>query len=138
MLNNIKLIVCCDTNYGIGYENTLPWNIPEDMKLFRTKTIGNKNNCVIMGKKTYESIPKKYFPLSSRYNCIVSSSLTKIHYPNTCICQNKKELLQFIQYVLENRHCLQNLSAGRSGGPVKSHRVWQSEPPPMPQERQDE
>jgi dihydrofolate reductase len=97
MLHNIKLIVCCDSNYGIGYENTLPWNVPKDMKLFRKKTIGNKNNCVIMGKNTYESIPKKYFPFSSRYNCILSSSLTEVHFPNTCICQNKDELFQFIE-----------------------------------------
>ena len=65
MLNNIKLIVCCDSNYGIGYENTLPWNVPEDMKIFREKTIGNKSNCVIMGKKTYQSIPKNFCYMQS-------------------------------------------------------------------------
>lgn len=97
MLNNIKLIVCCDSNYGIGYENTLPWNVPEDMKIFREKTIGNKSNCVIMGKKTYQSIPKNFFPLSNRYNCIVSSSLTELNYPNTYICRNNKEINQFIE-----------------------------------------
>ena len=58
----VKLIVCCDKNYGIGYNNKLPWYIPEDMKIFRDKTIGNKNNCVIMGRKSANSIPSKYFP----------------------------------------------------------------------------
>ena len=40
-MTNVKLIVCCDSNYGIGKNNQLPWSIPEEMKLFKEKTIGN-------------------------------------------------------------------------------------------------
>ena len=47
-IKSIKLIVCCDVNYGIGKNNRLPWNIPEEMAHFRRKTIGTHNNCVIM------------------------------------------------------------------------------------------
>ena len=42
------------------------------MKLFKDKTIGNKNNCVIMGKNTFMSIPEKYRPLSQRHNVILT------------------------------------------------------------------
>lgn len=90
----VKLIVCCDKNYGIGYNNKLPWYIPEDMKIFRDKTIGNKNNCVIMGRKSANSIPSKYFPLKDRYNCVLSRSLTSQE--NVRIIKNEDEMLEFI------------------------------------------
>ena len=68
----LKIILCCDNKYGIGKLNKLPWNIQNEMKLFKDKTIGNKNNCVIMGKNTYLSIPSKYRPLKNRINCIIT------------------------------------------------------------------
>jgi dihydrofolate reductase len=52
----INLIVCMDKNGTIGKGNSLPWSIPEDMKYFRKTTL---NHCVVMGRNTYESIPKK-------------------------------------------------------------------------------
>ena len=66
------MIVCCDEKNGIGKENTLPWNIPSEMKLFKEKTIGNGSNCVVMGKNTFLSIPKKYRPLKQRHNVIIT------------------------------------------------------------------
>jgi dihydrofolate reductase len=98
MFNDVKLIVCCDASYGIGYQNVLPWNIPEEMKLFRKKTVANSNNCVIMGKNTFHSIPKKYFPLASRVNCIITTSEpdTK-ETKNTYICRNMDEVFKFIE-----------------------------------------
>jgi thymidylate synthase len=51
----INLIVAISKNYGIGYRNNIPWNIPEDLKIFRRKT----SNCVmICGRKTLASLPK--------------------------------------------------------------------------------
>tara|TARA_Y100000816_G_C26078082_1_gene567780 strand:- start:46 stop:573 length:528 start_codon:yes stop_codon:yes gene_type:complete len=66
------MIVCCDNCYGIGKNNTLPWNIPCEMKHFKDKTIGLKNNCVIMGKNTFLSIPSKYAPLIHRHNVVIT------------------------------------------------------------------
>ena len=94
-MKNIKLIVCCDSKGGIGFQNRIPWNIPEDMKIFKKKTIGNRNNCVIMGKNTCLSIPKKYFPLNERDNCILSS--TYIEDKDTIVHRNKENLLKWIQ-----------------------------------------
>ena len=98
MIHNVKLIVCCDANYGIGYQNNLPWKIPEEMKLFQSKTIGNHNNCVIMGRQTYESIPTKYSPLKHRHNCVLSSRLnTSPQSNNVSIFSNPDSLIQWIK-----------------------------------------
>ena len=69
----LKLIVCCDKNYGIGINNNLPWNIKSEMNIFKQKTIGNKNNCIIVGKNTYLSIPDKFRPLKQRMNYVITS-----------------------------------------------------------------
>lgn len=50
----INIIIATDTDGGIGYKNRLPWFIPEELKIFREKTIGN---IVIIGKRTHDSIP---------------------------------------------------------------------------------
>ena len=58
-----NLILAMDKNGGIGKNSSLPWpHHKEDMKQFRDKTIGEGNNCVIMGYNTYISIGNK--PLS--------------------------------------------------------------------------
>ena len=73
-----KVIVCVDNQSGIGKSNSLPWTIKEDMLFFKQKTLEIKNkkkkNCVIMGRKTYQSIPKKYRPLKNRINIVLSKS----------------------------------------------------------------
>lgn len=64
---------------GIGFKNTLPWNFPEDMKHFNRITTGTvthpKTNAVVMGRKTFESLPKKFRPLPNRYNVVISSTM---------------------------------------------------------------
>lgn len=64
----ISAIVAVDANYGIGSKGKLLTHIPEDMKMFKKLTT---NNIVVMGRKTYESLPKK--PLPNRTNIIVTS-----------------------------------------------------------------
>lgn len=75
---NFSLIIALDNENGIWKNNDLAWSIPEDMKHFKditTKTEDpKKQNAVVMGRKTWESIPKKYRPLKNRYNCILSRS----------------------------------------------------------------
>ena len=64
-----KLIVAFDKKRGIGKNNLIPWYLKEDLKHFAKLTIGNKNNAIVMGRKTYESIGKD---LPNRYNIIIS------------------------------------------------------------------
>lgn len=65
----------CNKTRGIGYNNTLPWNIKKDLKYFQKLTIGNNNNAIIMGKNTWNSLPKT---LNKRKNIILSSTLQPI------------------------------------------------------------
>lgn len=68
----ISAIVCIDENFGIGSNGDLLVHIPEDMKFFKEKTT---NNVVIMGRKTYDSLPVK--PLPNRTNAVVTSKINK-------------------------------------------------------------
>lgn len=68
-----NIIVACDLEDGIGRDNKLPWNIPSDLKRFSQLTRGKGNNAVVMGKNTWESLPKK--PLPKRDNLILSTTL---------------------------------------------------------------
>ena len=70
---SVTLIVAHDSELGIGIDNTLPWRLKEDMAYFKAKTIGDGNNTVIMGRKTWESIPESYRPLQNRVNIVVST-----------------------------------------------------------------
>lgn len=65
----ISLIVALAENKVIGNKGQLPWHIPEDMKRFRELTTGN---VVIMGRKTYDSLPDKYRPLPNRVNIVIT------------------------------------------------------------------
>jgi len=94
---NVKLIVCCDAKYGIGKNNNLPWKIPKEMKIFKEKTIGKKNNCVIMGKNTFISIPEKFKPLQNRHNCILTREYSNIGKDNDItILHNMNELKKWM------------------------------------------
>ena len=64
----IWIIVALTGQYGIGFQNKIPWHYKEDLQHFKRTTIGN---AVIMGRKTYESIGH---PLPSRHNIVVSST----------------------------------------------------------------
>lgn len=68
----IALIAAISENNCIGKNNTLPWHIPEDMKHFRKLTDGKT---VVMGRKTWESIPEKYRPLPNRKNIVITRNL---------------------------------------------------------------
>jgi dihydrofolate reductase len=63
----ISIIVAVSEDFGIGKNNELLWHIPEDMKRFKNLTYGHN---VIMGKKTWESLPKK--PLPGRKNIVLT------------------------------------------------------------------
>lgn len=71
---DLILIAAASENNVIGFKNKIPWKIKEDLQRFRDLT---KNHPVIMGRKTYESIPLKFRPLSQRKNIVLSSTLEK-------------------------------------------------------------
>ncbi|MEL7002119.1 MAG: dihydrofolate reductase [Bacteroidota bacterium] len=65
----ISMIAAVAANRVIGKDNDLIWNLPDDMKFFMTKTSGHN---IILGRKNYESLPKKYRPLPNRVNIIMT------------------------------------------------------------------
>lgn len=71
-----SIIVAMDRNHGIGCDGGLPWNIPEDLKHFKsiTTTVVNpsKKNAVLMGRKTWESLPREFRPLPGRINIVLT------------------------------------------------------------------
>jgi len=65
----LKLILARAANGVIGRNNTLPWHLPEDMAHFKRLTMGCP---VIMGRKTWESLPPKFRPLPGRLNIVLT------------------------------------------------------------------
>ncbi|HEY5580585.1 MAG TPA: dihydrofolate reductase [Rhodoferax sp.] len=65
----LHLIFARAANGVIGNKNTLPWHLPEDMAHFKRTTLGCP---VIMGRKTWDSLPSKFRPLPGRLNIVVT------------------------------------------------------------------
>lgn len=65
----INLIYARAANGVIGNNNQLPWHLPEDMARFKQLTRGCP---VIMGRKTWDSLPPKFRPLPGRHNIVIS------------------------------------------------------------------
>jgi dihydrofolate reductase len=68
-------VVAMDEERGIGKNGTLAWRLPADLKHFKAVTSKGdprKQNAVIMGRKTWDSLPEKFRPLPGRLNIVLS------------------------------------------------------------------
>lgn len=65
----IHLILARAANGVIGADGTIPWHLPEDMAHFKQQTAGAP---VIMGRKTWDSLPPRFRPLPGRQNIVVT------------------------------------------------------------------
>ena len=66
---SLNLILARAANGVIGNNNTLPWHLPQDMAHFKRLTMGCP---VIMGRKTWDSLPARFRPLPGRLNIVVT------------------------------------------------------------------
>lgn len=92
---SFKMIVAFqESDYGIGLNNTIPWNLTEDKKFFSKTT---KNSVIIMGRKTYESIGR---PLPNRINIVITSNkYYEIKHSTIIVCTSVEDAI---------RHCFKN------------------------------
>jgi len=100
--NGIAIVAVCANN-GIGKDGKIPWRCKEDLQYFSKLTKGSGNNSIIMGRKTWESLPKFPEPLPGRTNIVLTS---QTDYMSTnldkrvVILNNKSEI---IKYCIERR-----------------------------------
>lgn len=76
-----SIVVASDLTNSIGDGVSIPWRIPEDLKFFKDTTTAaakGKRNAVIMGRKTWDSIPVKFRPLSDRLNVVLSRNTSAV------------------------------------------------------------
>lgn len=74
-MSRITLVAAVAKDGAIGRDNALLWHIPEDMARFKAVTAGKP---VVMGRKTWESLPPKFRPLPGRRNLVVSRSASEL------------------------------------------------------------
>jgi dihydrofolate reductase len=67
----VSLVAAVARGGVIGRDGVLPWHLPEDMARFRELTTGH---AVVMGRKTWDSLPNRFRPLPGRRNVVVTRS----------------------------------------------------------------
>lgn len=78
----IMIVAALMPDLGIGFQGKLPWRLKNELINFRkitTNSTSDKQNAVVMGRKTWESIPPKFRPLPNRKNIVISRSSAKDH-----------------------------------------------------------
>ena len=110
------MIWCQDLLGNIGRQGGLLDHVPEDLQRFKSLT---NNRVVVMGRKTYESLPKHNRPLPNRFNVVISSEPEKIYIPHHegFVIDKPVELAEFES----------TLSDSFNG--VRSDKTWLEGPP---------
>ncbi|MBI3367748.1 MAG: dihydrofolate reductase [Burkholderiales bacterium] len=68
-MTELWLIAAIARNGTVGNANQLVWRLPEDQRYFRAQTLGHP---VVMGRKTWDSLPARFRPLPGRHNIVVT------------------------------------------------------------------
>ena len=90
ILREIIIIAAMAQNRVIGRDNAMPWSIKGNLARFKEMTMGWP---CIMGRKTWESLPKK--PLPGRLNIIVSKTMTGDAQDNVKICGSIADAIEY-------------------------------------------
>ncbi|OUC75578.1 dihydrofolate reductase [Gordonia lacunae] len=67
--HQVRLVWAQGRGGAIGRDNTIPWRVPEDVARFKELTVGHP---VVMGRKTWDSLPPRFRPLPGRTNVVVT------------------------------------------------------------------
>lgn len=114
----LSLIAAVAANGAIGRDNGLLWQLPEDMAYFRQTTLGQP---VIMGRKTWESLPPRFRPLPGRLNVVVSR--------NPAFQAPGAVLVHSLEETLTAAKCTPRAWPGPGACTCPG---WRAIPPPMP------
>ena len=90
MSTKLSLIAAVAQQGVIGRHNALPWHLPEDLQHFKAITLGTP---VIMGRKTWESLPEKFRPLPGRRNVVISRHRNYLA-PGACVLDSLEKALE--------------------------------------------
>jgi len=88
---DIALIDARAANGVIGKDGTMPWHLPEDLAHFKRLTLGHP---VIMGRKTWDSLPERFRPLPGRINIVITRQ-PDWHQDGVQRASSLREALQF-------------------------------------------
>ena len=97
----ISLIVACDIKGGIAKDGKIPWHYPQELKYFSkitsTTQDPTKINAIIMGRKTWDSLPRK--PLPNRVNIIITRDISRKekHSENVVWSQSMEEAIKYVK-----------------------------------------
>jgi len=135
-----SMIVAVDKYNGIGKNKTIPWHMPSDLRNFQKITMGEnalssstessaatgKANVVIMGRKTWDSIPQK--PLKRRINIVITKSAHSIEpiYVSGSLVVFMDSIESAFQYCKENHDIVRDVFV-IGGGEIYSHCVRDAE-----------
>jgi len=87
----ISIVVAVSENNAIGAKGNLLWRLPKDMQYFKELTYGRH---VLMGRKTFESIPEKFRPLPGRVNIVITRN-TGLKYEGCKMVSSFQEGVEF-------------------------------------------
>ncbi len=103
-----SIIVAMDERNGIGKNGGLAWHLSADLKYFKeltTRTSGpGKINAVIMGRKTWDSLPEKYKPLPGRPNIVLTTQKGIVFPSGVLSFSSLDEALKKINQLSEIEH----------------------------------
>lgn len=104
-----QVVVAATRTMGIGKDGKLPWRLPSDLKFFKDVTMTTsdpaKKNAVIMGRKTWESIPLEHRPLPGRLSVVLtrSGSFDIATAENVLMCGS---LISALELLASSPYCL--------------------------------
>lgn len=105
MHHPIYIIAAMDQKRGIGKNGQLPWHLSKDLQFFQRTTETtedpSKTNVVVMGRRTWESIPSKHRPLSGRHNVVLSRHCDALFLEGVACFQSLDEALKSVTESVE-------------------------------------
>lgn len=94
----MNLIVAYDESRGMGRDNTLPWHLSADLKRFKALTTSvsqsQQSNAVVMGRKTWESLPTSVRPLPHRHNIMLSTQNLDVSHDSLDVVESWDDLIE--------------------------------------------